>query len=184
MHGKYKLDLFHFSTRSNWNKRRMYTTADIMHDRWLRKTFVNTAYDVLRTRGLPDDIIGEITETKAYAANIIRRVARNMINERRNVRMSIRWFRMNEGHTDPVFICNHGWQWVDRADLRMSATEEFKIVEIWQRAGRPKNAYVPRAVSVSTMKISRKKCVHYSEFHSLRRKTKRARRVLPHTWGG
>ena len=154
-----------------------------MHSHRARKAIVAAAHDVLVTRGLPDDIISVIVGTFPYAANIIRCFAVGMMTVQRDIRMSIRWFRLNGGSPDPVFMCNHGWHWIDNTDLHMSLDDEFHINETWNRAGRPVPPYIQRQVSVAMVQTSRKRRIHYSELHALQRATGRARRILPHWWG-
>jgi hypothetical protein len=147
-----------------------------------RNAIVAAVRCALCARGLPDDIIFAILGSDAYAANIIRRAALCMLTPRRDIRMSIRWFRMSAGLRDPVFVCNHGWHWVDEMVFRMPIDEEFSIREVWENAGRPVPSYVFRPVSVCMVVASRKRHVHYSELHALRHATKRVKRKLPHRW--
>lgn len=153
-----------------------------MHRHKTRQQVVAAAHDAFSARGLPDDLISVIIGTFAYAANTIRRVAVSMMTLRRDIRMSIRWFRLHGGSTDPVFLCNHSWHWINNTDLHMSHDEEFHIIETWNHAGRPVPPYVTRRVDVSMVHTSRKRRIHYTELHVLQRTTGRARRVLPHWW--
>jgi hypothetical protein len=153
-------------------------------DDGLRNAVVSAAHDALGARGLPDDIIFAILGSLACAADAIRRAAITMATERRNIRMSIRWFRMSCGLPDPVFLCNHGWHWVDMTVMRMPIDYELSIREMWVSLGRPVPPYVHVPVSASMVQASRKRHRHYVELHALRRKTRRARRVLPRWWAG
>jgi len=156
-----------------------------MHSRQRWNAFVAAARESLYARGLPDDIVSIILGTTAHAVSVIVRGARAMTSDHRSVRLSVRWFRLNAGLPDPVFVRNHSWHWVDRFDRHMTYVEESAIHEKWISYGRPNPL---RSVSIcpcGTALAVLPSCalrVHFTELHALRRKTGRARRALPFRW--
>ena len=157
----------------------------MVHSRQRRNAFVAAVCECLRARGLPDEIVSIILGITAHAVNVIVRAARAMTSDHRSVRLSVRWFRLNAGLPDPVFVRNQSWHWVDRIDCRMTYADESVIHEKWISCGRPNPL---RSVSIcpgGTALAVLPSCalrVHFTELHALRRKTGRARRALPFRW--
>jgi len=177
------------NARPEWESGQTHLMAHIpkstngkLHRRVMRANFVQAATFVLSLMGLPDEIVDIVLNRRDYAADVIRRVALDMITSSRASRMSIRWFRMHTGCSDPVFVCNHSWHWIDPNDVRMSSVEEFITLTLWINEGRPVPPYVPVAVSASAVATSKKRHIHYRELNALQRSTGRAKRVLPHRW--
>ena len=156
-----------------------------MHNRQRRNAFVAAVRESFRARGLPDEIVSVILGTAVHAVNVIVRAARAMNSDHRAIRLSIRWFRLNAGLPEPVFVCNHSWFWVDRVDLHIAYADEFCIHETWVACGRPNPLRSPLIWSdrsAPALCSSYKSRIHYTELHALRRTTGRARRSLPHRW--